>query len=350
MKKIVALVLTLVLSVLAPISKVSATNTIDLSAYASETLEEAFTSDSISFDFTTSNYDESDVTNKTILYVFRKDGCSNCKNFLQFIASTLLPNYADKFVVKSFEVSQNPSNMNLVSRLAEFYGQKSTTGSYGTPIVIAGTTYSTGYVDPARQSEIESVIKSGDTFDPISAINQGTTSILSGSQKTFNDQQISFNSNTGLNNNFKLITAPINRQNVALNDYEYISAYDISLYNYTTKVALPNGQYTITIPVNKSYVFYRVAHIDNNGKIDEEFDAVAQNGNISFTTTHLSEYAVYGRNYEPAVSATQAAAKNKNLPANPNTSDPALIYSLVLASGIALLTISLIGYRKASKK
>ena len=114
MKKALMALLAFLASIILPLTNVSAAGAaIDMSQYPSETLEEAFQADNINYTFDGSGYDDTDTANKTIIYVFRKDGCSNCKKFLQFIASDLLPNYANKFVVKSFEVSNNPINMKI---------------------------------------------------------------------------------------------------------------------------------------------------------------------------------------------------------------------------------------------
>lgn len=340
MKKAFIAILTFLISTIFPLASVSAAGAdIDMSIYPSETLAEAFQEDAINFDFSTSDYNEADTTGKTIIYVFRKDGCGNCKNFLQFIADDLLPNYADKFVVKSFEVSNNQINMSLVSKLAKFYGQESTDGKYGTPIVVAGSTFSTGFVDAARQAEIKSVITSGDTYNAVTAINQGVTSFEAGSKTNFNANGVTFTSNTGLNSNFHLKADPVDKSGVKLAGYDYIAAYDISIYNYATVVELTGGSYRITLPVSKTYDAYRVAYINAAGQIAEEFDAEAGKGTITFTTTHLSNYAVYGRN--------GSAANNVN---NPKTADPVMIYGGIFTVSLIVLAGGVIAYRKLNKR
>lgn len=344
MKKIGLAVFALLLALFAPVQNASALGTIDLSAYTSETLEEAFTEDGITFDFSTSSYDESNTTNKTIIYLARKNGCLNCKNFLNFIANELLPNYADKFVVKSYEISQHQNNYNLISKLATFYGQPFD-GGFTTPAVAAGTTFSTGFVDAARQAEIKSVITSGDTYDAVAAINAGASSYTSGSAVNFNDQNVQLHAAQGFNDRFSLRVTPIDRSSVVLNGYEYIKAYDISLYNYSTKVAVKNNNLQITLPVNNTYASYRVAYVEN-GQIVEEFDVTRNNDTISFTTTHLSEYVIYG-NKSADANKTNATT---NLPNNPKTADPVMIYGSILAFGIIALTTGIIGYRKLNRR
>lgn len=337
MKKMLVALLAFLASAILPLTSVSAAGgPIDMSRYPSETLAEAFNADGINFDFTTSSYDDTNTADKTIIYVFRMDGCSNCKNFLKFIASDLLPNYANKFVVKSFEVHNNPINMGLVSQLAKFYGQES---ANSTPIVVAGSTFSTGFVDTARQDEIKTVIASGDTYDAISVINQGVTDFKAGSKTTFSSNDISFVSNTGFNNNFHLQVAPIDKSSVAMNGHEYIAAYDISLYNYTTIVPVSGGQYQISMPVSKVYDTYKVAYLNAADQITEEFDATAQNGVITFTTSHLSNYAIYGR-----------SKSGGNLVANPKTADPIMIYGGIFGISLIVLIGGIVGYRKFSKR
>lgn len=338
MKKALTALLAFLASIILPLTSVSAASgPIDMSIYPSETLAEAFQADGISFDFSASNYDDTTTANKTIIYVFRRDGCSNCKNFLQFVASDLLPNYGDKFVVKSFEVSNNQITMSLLSRLATFYNQEATS----TPVVVAGSTFSTGFVNAARQAELKSVIASGDTFDAVTAINQGATDFKAGSKTSFSANGVNFASTAGLNNNFSLHASPIDKSSIKLDGYDYISAYDISLYNYAAVVPLSGGSYTITLPVDKTYDSYRVAYIDGTNQIAEQFDVTAQNGKVSFTTSHLSNYALYGRS---------AAAANKASVANPKTADPALIYGGIFALSVITLIAGAIGYRKLSKR
>ncbi len=385
MKRIGLLILALVLSTLSISSRANATNSLDLSRYQSETLEEAFKAENIDFDFSTSPYDETNTTNKTILYLFRKNGCENCQSFLQFIARDLLPRYADRLIVKSYEVSENNRiNMSLLSRLADFYDQQPENDTYSTPAVIIGTTYSSGYVDTARQAEIKSVLDNHDTFDPVKSINQGTTNLMQGAQTTFTSGQAKLLSDTGLNSQFHLVATPINRAQVSLRDYTYVSALDLSLYNYTTKINLLNGKYTITLPVTKNYQSYRVAHLDASGKITEEFIPTVEKSTITFTTTHLSEYVIYGRSQKPIdanttpdqkptvpiiteiyptvseiqpknTSTNTDATQKKSTPTVPNAGDSTLSrqatlnYPTILTTGLTFLAISAICYRKVNQ-
>ena len=60
-------------------------------------------------------------------------------------------------------------------------------------------------------------------------------------------------------------------------------------------------------------------------------------GNVVFTTTHLSEYAVYGRNTDSANNATVV---------NPQTGDSILKYVAIAMLSVGALGISLKKYVK----
>jgi len=80
---------------------------LDLSKYHSETLQEAFQKENITYDFT--NYQE---TNDMVpIYLFRLDGCGNCKGFLNFVANDLLVNHKEKFKIISYEMKNYPINI-----------------------------------------------------------------------------------------------------------------------------------------------------------------------------------------------------------------------------------------------
>ena len=67
------------------------------------------------------------------------------------------------------------------------------------------------------------------------------------------------------------------------------------MYNGNVVVPLSNGSFKIRIPIQANYNTYKVAYV-KDGKIQENFKATYSNGFIEFTTTHLSEYVVYGTN------------------------------------------------------
>jgi hypothetical protein len=89
--------------------------------------------------------------------------------------------------------------------------------------------------------------------------------------------------------------------------------------NNAVTVPLSNTSLTITIPVTKTYKKYKVAYIEN-GQISETIDASYQNGSITFNTSHLSKYAVYGSNTEVLTPSEtiETTTPKKSAPTAPN--------------------------------
>lgn len=344
MKKFLAAVSAVLLSILVPLGHASAAGApIDLSTYQVETLSEALDAEGITYDI--KNYTDTD-TGKTIIYLFRLDGCLNCKNFLQFVANELLPNYSNKFVVKSFLLDRgnNPTpsgnaNYALAERLMDFYNI-----AHGntTPFVFAGQDVaSLGALTNDTKAKLIQLIQSGNTYDAIAAINSGATSVTP-STPTDNKTDIFANGNftiyadPAIDSTYDFRVTALDRKDTALAHYNYVAAYDFSFYHNNQLVPMENGKFTIYIPVSEDYKFYRIAYL-KDGKVAETFDTTYENGFVSFTTSHLSEYAVYGTNN--AVTET-----------NPNTLDQAGVYLAVLSVSTVLIAGGLIAYRKFAKR
>lgn len=339
-------------------SRSVAAASINLDSYVSEPLNVMLNGDengpiwtgniagNIDYDFTNSKYDESDTAGKTIIYTFFLDSCSNCKNFYKFIASDLLPDYADQFVIKSFPL---PTGFGLLNQLAEHYGAAPENGNYKTPVVIVGKTYSTGGVDGERKEEIKNILASGgSTYDAIERINSGFTNPSATTQTELSARDITMKCGTPIDSEYKLQVTEVDRSNVKLDGYDYITANDISVYRYGQYQPISGNQLQITIPVNQEYRKYQVAYLEN-GRIAETFDAAYQDGKVTFTTSHLSEYVVYGTNNESAP-ITEEAKSAAKLPANPETLDPIALCGIILAVSGCVLAGSIFAYRKVSHK
>ena len=54
-----------------------------------------------------------------------------------------------------------------------------------------------------------------------------------------------------------------------------------------------NGEFEIKIPVDVKYDKFVVGYIED-GSVKETFDATYKDGYVTFKTTHLSEYAIFG--------------------------------------------------------
>lgn len=347
MKKFLAVACAMLLSVLVPLGRASAAGApIDLNNYQVENLSDVLTAEGITYDI--KNYTDTD-TNKTIIYLFRLAGCQNCKNFLQFVADELLPNYSDKFVVKSFLLAGNgtpvsPStndNLALAERLVDFYGVPS---SNTTPFVFAGENVaSLGPVDATTKNNLIQLIQSGNTYNAIAAINSGATGVNPGTPSTPTDMKTEIFMNgdftiyadPAIDSTYDFRVTKLDRKDIMLKNYNYVDAYDFAFYHNNQVVPMENGKYTLYIPVSEEYKFYRVAYL-KDGKVAETFDTTYANGFVSFTTSHLSEYAVYGTN-------------NAVTEENPNTLDQAGIYLMVLGLSALFIAGGVIAYRKFAK-
>lgn len=140
--------------------------------------------------------------------------------------------------------------------------------------------------------------------------------------------------------------------NNKVKDATLISVYDISVSDASNNVVpMENGKFTISIAIAKSmqkYDAYKVVYLDAQGNIKETLNAELVNGNIVFTTTHLSTYAIVGYNNADVSNTTNAttnANTNKtttNSVKNPSTNDInlplILLIGLISLSGVVLTT------------
>lgn len=332
MKKGIYIVLFLVMALILPVKGIA--KEVDLTIYPKEELSETIAAESLTLN-NVSNYKPD--SNSVKVYVFRKDGCINCKNFYQYVLDEILLTHGNKINIITFEVSNNPINSNLAIDIQVARGEQDGTQSYYTPyIVIGNKSFSGNMLDKKEEikTAIDEAYNSGNYYDVIEDLN--------GETKVFNDNDISFISSTALDKNYNLKTTLIDKSNVLLDGYKYIKAYDISMYNGATIVPLANGNYEISIPVTESYPEYQVAYIKDNIVV-EKFNATVINGKLTFTTTHLSEYVIYGKSTEnnvtndstnkPNTSTEEDTKKPTN---NAQTSDNSVLY-------ICLALLSVIG-------
>lgn len=312
MKKL-RIILAAVFAAIAIAPKVAAAP-IDMSKYTSETLEETFTAEGLTYDFAHSDY--SDSGDKVTMYVFRMDGCGRCGNFYNFVKDSLLAQYADKFKIVSYEIKNNQVNFGLLNQLAEFYNQKSADGGYGTPVVIIGDTMTTGSdsISDARKQEIINIIDSGTDYDVVEEIADGIDNINDSMKTVFSDSGATLMTTMPYYRSHSLRVTPADSSNLGLDRYEYVAAYDIDLMNNGVVVPVSNTQLTISLPVSKAYKSYKVAYVDG-GQISEVLDASYNNGVVSFNTSHLSRYAVYGTNDDTSTSTVA----QKKVPSAPNS-------------------------------
>lgn len=305
---------------------------LDLSRYHSETLQEAFQKENITYDF--SNYQE--TSDMVPVYLFRLDGCGNCKGFLNFVASDLLVNHKEKFKIVSYEMRNDPINIGLRDKVQNFLGESVNV----TPYIIIGDKTFSGYIDSTKQTQIKEAIislyNSNDKYDVFDDMQNN--------KKVFSDADITFTSEKGIDKNYTLKATKIDASNVKLDDeYSYLTAYDITMYNGVTVVPMNNGSFEIRIPVDTKYDMYKVGYI-NSGNIAEVLDATYDNGFVVFTTTHLSEYAVYGKNRRGI--DTSVAVDNTVTEQNPNTLDNIQTFEIILGIGLLSLAGSMLVLKK----
>ncbi len=101
-----------------------------------------------------------------------------------------------------------------------------------------------------------------------------------------------------------------------MKDIKLIGLYEINMVDGTSVVPMENGKFTISIEIDKqlrNYKNYKVLYFDEDGKLKEEYKATLDNGMITFTTSHLSDYAIVGYN---------------DATINPNTADNIMIYAV----------------------
>lgn len=147
------------------------------------------------------------------------------------------------------------------------------------------------------------------------------------------DLNVVFTSKNELNNAYVLITKGIKVSDLTLDGYLPISGYDINVYNGNEIVEMKDGEFEIIIPVAVKYDKYVVAYV-KDGKIVETIDATYNDGFVTFKTSHLSEYAVFGKNTED--SSKEVINETEK---NPQTGDNVLFAfaGLLLSAGALLL-------------
>lgn len=115
----------------------------------SETLEETLTAEGIQHDL--SNYQENN--NKVNIYLFRGNGCSHCKELLQYISNSLIKELGDKFNLVSYEVWENEANGNFMKQVSKQLGEETDS----VPYLVIGKKVFNGY-SQEKNEEIKSAI------------------------------------------------------------------------------------------------------------------------------------------------------------------------------------------------
>lgn len=255
--------------------------------YQTETLEEVFVKEGIA-NYDLSAYNRTDLDDKRVnIYLFRLSGCLNCKGFLNYTAQTLLKNYGDKIKITSFEMRDNPRNNNLRLDIQAFRGENNNVAPY---IVIGNKSWS-GPVDSIKQEQIAKAIEefyvSQDKYDVLKDM----------SGKLFSHNGVTLVSEQSLNKDYTLQAIMTNRQDLFLEDgYQFIYSLAIDMYQGNQIVPIANqGNLQIHVSMPGGFDQYKVAYVDASGKIVEVLNATHADNDLQFTTTHLSEYAIFGK-------------------------------------------------------
>lgn len=133
-----------------------------------------------------------------------------------------------------------------------------------------------------------------------------------------------------------------------------MEAYDITLTDATGSIPITRfgkNELTISMPIPENIKGnrYRVICLDQDGQL-EEVDSITKDGTISFSATHLSDYAIYAT----GESTVSLALENGKLVQNfkkddsPDTGDHSLPVNYVFAAGMCLIGAALLVYRRKS--
>lgn len=135
-------------------------------------------------------------------------------------------------------------------------------------------------------------------------------------------------------------------------DVPKMEGYSIELTDVTGYIPITKfgkSELTISMPIPDGVDGnrYRVVCLDEDGQL-EEVDSITKDEIITFTTTHLSDYAIYatGDNAVSLSLENGKLVKNYKKDESPDTGDNSLPVNYVFALGISLMGIALLLYHK----
>lgn len=141
------------------------------------------------------------------------------------------------------------------------------------------------------------------------------------------------------------ITAILEKEEEKLLDSKLVATYDISVKDSNNKVVkLENGNYVISIKVTdeqvKGFTSFKVAYIDDDGKVAEIFDAILKDGVVTFETSHLSTYAIIGYNAVTLSEEDNPTIGDADEPTTPDTPEvPQTFDSLFTYVGVGVVSV-----------
>lgn len=143
--------------------------------YNTLNLEGALSQEQIEFDF--SNYKE--TKDQITIYLFRGNGCSYCRAFLQFLNS-IVPEYGKYFKVVSYETWYDQDNYKFMLEVSNFLGQPAT----GVPYIIIGDQVFPGYAasyDEQIKKAIVDLYNSKDRYDVLEEMEKANAPVKNSS-------------------------------------------------------------------------------------------------------------------------------------------------------------------------
>lgn len=159
MKKIIISLLTLLLF----IPSVSASS----KDYVTMNLKETLENENIEADL--SKYEETD--DQVIIYMFRGQGCSHCRDFLNFLSENV-EEYGKYFKLVSYETWNNSDNAKLMKKA----GKKVGTEAKGVPFIVIGNKAFSGFSEARNGADvlksITDLYESKDRYDVIEELNK----------------------------------------------------------------------------------------------------------------------------------------------------------------------------------
>ena len=115
--------------------------------------------------------DYKETSDQVTIYMFRGQGCSHCREFLEFIKGAA-EEYGKYFKLVAFETWQDTNNSTLMQDVATYLGQEAS----GVPFIIIGEQTYSGYAEEYNESMLETIMneydkKPEDRYDVLEKMN-----------------------------------------------------------------------------------------------------------------------------------------------------------------------------------
>ncbi|MGN0157264.1 MAG: leucine-rich repeat domain-containing protein [Lachnospiraceae bacterium] len=135
-----------------------------------------------------------------------------------------------------------------------------------------------------------------------------------------------------------------------------MSVYAITLKDVTDTVFITQfgkAELTVTMPLKKDIQGsnYHVVTMDSDGQLEEVESMVEQNGSISFTTSHLSDFAIFatGENSVSLKLENGKIVRNFKKDVSPDTGDYSIPVQYMIAAAMCFVSLFLFLYKGKRK-